>query len=404
MTLPHIHKIPAEILQHIFHLCCADCMPYLKPHSAVLLLVQVCSRWRQLLLDAPMFWDEVTISGDSLSQLSLASLWLSRAGLRPRSFRTMRASPAAPIQSLLARFSFSSLDLAISENLDFSEIPIESVLPLKSLFLRNTNSHSPQISLGHHSFPNLSTLIWNNFDSFSPLMTSKTIEELFISGPVPISLHLEILHSATKLRELVLRSVNDAETVASIQDVVAPNLTDLRMHFTHGYSAGPLVSALTAPNLKRLTMATRLDDPGFTCDASSFLLKAGQSRMPKLEDLSIDSKTSRPIDIGILLRSIPSLRTLRLKSETILDEDTMQGLASGELGPRLWDMGLLDQYTPHDPERILTMIEARRGRFNSFEMNFFFVVRDDGKFNLDEYERRTDYLAPRGVKVRFHFV
>ncbi|KAF8345615.1 hypothetical protein F5887DRAFT_169503 [Amanita rubescens] len=213
MTLPHIHKLPAEILQHIFRLCCAGYMLGLKPYSPVLLLVQVCSRWRQLLLHAPMFWDEVTTSGDSLSQLSLASLWFSRAGLRPRSFCTMRSSPAAPIQSLLARFPFSSIDLAIHENLDFSEIPIESLLPLKSLSLRNTNSHSPQISLGHHSFPNLSKLlIWNYFDSFSALMTSKMIEELFISGSVPISLYLEILHSATKLRELILRSQNTFHT------------------------------------------------------------------------------------------------------------------------------------------------------------------------------------------------
>jgi hypothetical protein len=231
--------------------------------------------------------------------------------------------------------------------------------------------------------------------------------------PVPISLCLEILHSATKLRDLNLKAVNDAETVA---DVVAPNLTYLRIYFTHGYS-GPLVSALTAPNLQTLTMmTTALDNPRFTCNASSFLPKAGQSRMPKLEDLSIDSKAPRPIDIGILLRSIPSLRTLHLISKTILDEDTMQGLASGELGPCLHYMILQDQCIPHDPERILSMIEARRGldigmandscqeRFSSFRMDFFFVVRDDGKFKFVEYNQRIRDLAQDGIRVRFQWI
>jgi len=73
--------------------------------------------------------------------------------------------------------------------------------------------------------------------------------------------------------------------------------------------------------------------------------------MPKLENLSI-ARTIRPIDIGILLRSIPSLRILIIESKAILDENTLQGLESGELGPRLWKMHLQDECIPHDPERI----------------------------------------------------
>jgi len=82
---------------------------------------------------------------------------------------------------------------------------------------------------------------------------------------------------------------------------------------------------------------------------------------------------------------------LCLESETILDKDT------------------------HDPERILTMIEARQGldigmgydswgRFNSSRMTFFFVVRDDEKFKLDEFKRRICDLAQDGVSVLFEWV
>jgi hypothetical protein len=350
MTLPH--KLPAEILQHIFHLrCTLSYRWYLDTHprrkqfgnSPVLLLLQVCSRWRQLLLHAPMFWDFVQTSSDP-SQLSLASLWLSHAGLRPRTLGIMHygPSPAAPIQSLIAQFPFSSLELDIrndAEKLEFSEIPTESLLPLKVLVLSNEKSDSSQLSLGHHSFPNLSELYmcWY-FDSLSTLVTSKTIQKLWIDKPIPISLCLEILRSATNLREILHLMVDDAKTVASIQDVVAPNLTDVGLYFEYGCSsAGPLFRALTAPNLKHLQIHMMTPNKRLTCDASSFLPKAGQFRMPKLENLSI-ARTMRPVDIGILLRSIPSLRILIVESKAILDENTMQGLESGKLGPRLWKM------------------------------------------------------------------
>jgi hypothetical protein len=294
MTLPHIHKLPPEILQHIFHLLCCCTSNYLRyldtnpgrkqlDNNPVLLLLQVCSRWRQLLLHAPMFWDFVKTSSDP-SQLSLASLWLSRAGLRPRSLGVAHhgpsPAPAAPIQSLIARFPFSSLQLDIpygSEKLEFSEIPIESILPLKVLELSNKNSDSSQLSLDHHSFPNLSELyMCRYFDSLSTLVTSKTIEKLWISEPVPISLCLEIVRSATNLREILHLMIDDAKTVASIQDVVAPNLTDVGLYFEYGCSsAGPLFRALTAPNLKNLQIYVMSPNKRLTCDASSFLPKAG---------------------------------------------------------------------------------------------------------------------------------
>ena len=232
MTVPHVHKLPVEILQHIFHCCCSPGVLDTRQvkHNAVLPLVQVCSRWRQLLLHTPMFWDKVTISGDSLSQLSLASLWLSRAGLRPRSLSITYCGPAAPIQSLIAQFPFSKIDLITcgdAEKLEFSEIPIESLLPVR-IFSLDTASDSPQLSLGDHSFPNLSVVeIYRYFDPFSTLVTSKTIEALRIDKPVPISVCSEILRSAINLQELNL-AVDDAERATSIQDVVAPNLTAFR--------------------------------------------------------------------------------------------------------------------------------------------------------------------------------
>ena len=76
-------------------------------------------------MHAPMFWDSVKTSGDP-SQLSLASLWLPRAGLRPRSLWITRYGPAAPIQSLIAQFPFSWIKLGIrddAEKLDSQKSP-----------------------------------------------------------------------------------------------------------------------------------------------------------------------------------------------------------------------------------------------------------------------------------------
>ena len=178
--------------------------------------------------------------------------------------------------------------------------------------------------------------------------------------------------------------------------------------FRYGHSAGPLISALIAPNLKSLGIFRSMLKSRLACDASPFLPKAGQY---KLESLNI-AKTTRPVDIGILLRSIPSLRLLIVESTTILDEDTMQGLSSGELGPCLRRMYLQDECIPRcDPGRTLTMIESRRGldiritndsrgKFPSIRMFFSFVIRHGGQ--LDEYERRISDLARDGVVVQFN--
>ncbi len=71
-------------------------------------------------------------------------------------------------------------------------------------------------------------------------------------------------------------------------------------------------------------------------------------------------------------------------------------------------MFLLDESIPHDPERILTIIEARRGLdigmgndYRGRSSSRRYRVRDGGK--LDEYERRISDLAQDGVSVRFHF-
>ena len=163
------------------------------------------------------------------------------------------------------------------------------------------------------------------------------------------------------------------------------NLTRVILSFEYGHSAGPLIIALTAPNLKELQMfalTMTLNVISLACDASSFLPKAGQFRMPNLETLSITA-TTRPVDIGTLLRSIPSLCKLSLGSETILDEDAIQGLANGELGPHLRDITLYDRIS------------------SSRRMNFYFVFRDCGNLELDGYERRISDLSQDGVIVQF---
>ena len=100
---------------------------------------------------------------------------------------------------------------------------IDSFLPLKSLALENSGSDTRQLSLSHHSFPNLEILYVDRcFDSLSALVTSKTIERLYISVPVPISVYLDILRSATNLQKFRLLTVDDTESAASFQDVVAP--------------------------------------------------------------------------------------------------------------------------------------------------------------------------------------
>lgn len=106
-----VRRLPPEILEDIFMLCCPS-----KPHSsfirieAPLLLTRVCVGWRDLAQSSQRLWANFTISIDEPFDAALAEAWLSRAKSIPLSptFRlpaNLRSGrPMWPVLSQVIRY------------------------------------------------------------------------------------------------------------------------------------------------------------------------------------------------------------------------------------------------------------------------------------------------------------
>ena len=90
----HILELPTEILDHIFRLCARISgtvpLPLRKRHIPIQIVIShVCSKWRQIALDSPELWADVSIEDkDLFKDDHVCQAWLSRARLRPLDFRS----------------------------------------------------------------------------------------------------------------------------------------------------------------------------------------------------------------------------------------------------------------------------------------------------------------------------
>ncbi|KAJ7057548.1 hypothetical protein C8F01DRAFT_1060548, partial [Mycena amicta] len=83
---PHFAKIPPEMISEIF----IRCLPvYPSPPSAEtapLLLLQICTLWRDIALDTPDLWSNVVLTDDSKDSVDMLHLWSARARTIPMTF------------------------------------------------------------------------------------------------------------------------------------------------------------------------------------------------------------------------------------------------------------------------------------------------------------------------------
>ncbi|KAI3621426.1 hypothetical protein WG66_006446 [Moniliophthora roreri] len=90
--LSPIHRVPPEILRHIFTFCCTRNWLQLSPTSAspVLAISSTCSRWRENALSMPTLWSQICIRFEEWKEdyhalTSLTHLFLGRSKSSPLS-------------------------------------------------------------------------------------------------------------------------------------------------------------------------------------------------------------------------------------------------------------------------------------------------------------------------------
>jgi hypothetical protein len=91
-----VRRLPVEILQHIFSICCHRCMPSWRfwresDQGSELSLSRVCKRWRDVTLGMPSLWSSICISYSFLAS-HLTGLYLDRSGAHPLSIGLYESS------------------------------------------------------------------------------------------------------------------------------------------------------------------------------------------------------------------------------------------------------------------------------------------------------------------------
>ena len=192
------------------------------------------------------------------------------------------------------------------------------------------------------------------------------LRHLHMSTRVAASYAFEIVrHCSATLETCHLVSDEDwtfAAWASSLKErVLLPNLRALAITFYDGEDAEPFISPLVLPSLVSLSLYSPYgEDVYLRCDVSLFVqLTQRSGGMPRMETLRID-RADDPIDLGTILRTMPSLNEITLDPLSQLGFDTLDELVTGELGPRL--ERLYVRTVEDDHEDVLHAMKQKRNR------------------------------------------
>ncbi|KAF7324079.1 hypothetical protein MKEN_00630300 [Mycena kentingensis (nom. inval.)] len=101
---PLLDVLPAELVTRIF----VHALPTLpeppSPHTAPLLLTQVCREWREIALGSPELWTHITLHDVDEKSLKMRQVWAERAGAVPLEYSITAKDGAGGVKMLeLAR-------------------------------------------------------------------------------------------------------------------------------------------------------------------------------------------------------------------------------------------------------------------------------------------------------------
>ncbi|KAK0460385.1 uncharacterized protein EV420DRAFT_208036 [Desarmillaria tabescens] len=170
-----IHRLPLDVLLHIFHFLPVDTI---NPNSTPWILGSICSSWRSIYLSFPTLWSRVAIDTSNGKRLCSQSVSMVRTSLK----RSQR----------------SPLTILVSCDNQVSSISPSLLSILDLLF-----AHSSRWSLVEVHIPRLSYQI---FDRLGPLPMLRKIRVTLDRGPVPVGTR-DLLGRSPQLHDVSLRGI-----------------------------------------------------------------------------------------------------------------------------------------------------------------------------------------------------
>ncbi|KIL61140.1 hypothetical protein M378DRAFT_867065 [Amanita muscaria Koide BX008] len=409
VALAPYKKIPKEIWLIIFELYCqfGQLSTRVTRRQSPVVITQVCSAWRQIVLSMPKVWSDVHL-GD---EVNLARMWLERAGNIPRALETSEEPShyyhrPQTIQNFICSFPFRKLHLSEydARRIYFTQIPVESLLLLEDLALLKPTTHWAVTPFSPHRFPNLVSLqvdteMMPDFHVSRPFATWKKLRVLRLECGLAKAKCLEILRDASSLEDCSLRIrsyYHDEDSTIESADVA--NLKIFRLSFPLTFGLRSFLDRLTFPNLHTLILIT---PSSVNLQDIPQLLHYLAQRVGSLRSLNIH-RLHVNVDVGLVLECLPLLQVLELVCDKITTR-TAERIGRGELGGclrELHDCGF------HNLYEFLQACELRRDVTQSQCPNTSGAIASLDKVSVRSFKRvpdckrRISKLRKDGVEFR----
>ncbi|KAF8634636.1 hypothetical protein AX17_004132 [Amanita inopinata Kibby_2008] len=379
---PH-KRLPTDVLRKIFtqyaRVDRKTRIHEIKEGTPQLVLLHVCSSWRQVALSTGELWSNVFVRLDGSCSdprtLDIAKIWLKRAGSFPvylqlYVYTRCKVGLTTILKKLCSNVQITCFDLDMSiDRLNELSAPLADLLQhVKEVRLRTDLFADTQPSplpsfIRHTRFLSCESPVVDchlNVSKFS--LPWDQIRHLDLGySDMQVSQYLDFLRHMVSLEEccLPLIELRDDNLAADQQDeFMLPQLRILILFSGHQkrFRAtevfNKLVRTITAPGLRKLSIQDQV-----TLDAEAATILATRLNLHQLKELELHELRTDGVPVDILLQNAPSLRRITFPPSTELDKETISGLATGRVGSCL---EFVEIPHSHDAKEILDMVETRQ--------------------------------------------
>lgn len=353
--LSPVRRLPPEILQEIFILCCPVNTFYEEGVDApALILGVVCSHWRRVALATPRIWSMIDV--DPQWDIRTMETYMERSGQAPLTIQMTGTHPGyredkqGYALAVLARHShrWASLCLDLLPTTLLELNCIKNKLPiLETLNVETDNLADLDLDVISNIFkdaPMLHTLITDGCLDGPGLDLSWTQMRNLEMNSSATQSFIHVMAQCTSLEEATVNHAMGSDVHAVTGSELAsltmmPNVDDPR----RGLAAlGSIISALTLPSLKSLHFLTLKEcvAPGFPADQLQSLFARSSCTLTNLTLDRVPVTSAQTLDI---LRSQPSLENLTINELSVGAAD----IANGFISEPIVNRGLLRAMHTH---------------------------------------------------------
>ena len=372
-----LSTVPNELLSHIFVLLCT-CgdpiyyLPYFRdevPHQVT--ISQVCSRWRQIALNTGDLWSNVGIShrvaSDHSRCLSIYRIWVGRAGSLPLTVALTHYNLDL-ILDFVVPFRLRTLDISLwySDLSALSDLPNldveEFAISLIDCYDGSSDLELPQLVMDRTRYISFQGLCGTmpkseaTLNAFCSLWRQlRSLECDFIQ--VSLTAWLNVLQQAQSLEHCDLTIINAGNgplvkaSMPNLRSFIL-NLLELEVH------PDIVIPLIAAPNLTTLCIFC----PHIEWSSDTYNIIKQHHKFHQLHGIHFFAP-GPTLHITQILEDAPMVSSLLVEGRSILDDEGLEGIASGRLGRHL-TLLLLEDYVGQ-AGKWLDMIESRQRNVKS---------------------------------------